>query len=80
MLNSVPAIPNMKSNTARKVSKYGVFSGPYFPAFELNTEKYSVSPYQIIFHVCIFFWSFTDVSGREDVGGSCYIPKESVIL
>ena len=26
-----------------KVSKHGVFSGPYFPAFGLNTEKYFVS-------------------------------------
>ena len=25
-----------------KVSKYGVFSGPYFPAFGLNTERYEV--------------------------------------
>ena len=25
------------------MSKYGVFSGPYFPAFELNTERYGVS-------------------------------------
>ena len=24
--------------TARKVSKYGVFSGPYFPVFGPNTE------------------------------------------
>ena len=29
--------------TAWKVSKYGVKSGPYFPAFGLNTERYSVS-------------------------------------
>ena len=29
--------------TAWKVSKYGVFSGPYFPAFGLNTEIYSVN-------------------------------------
>ena len=29
--------------TAWKVSKYGFFSGPYFPAFGLNTVKYSVS-------------------------------------
>ena len=29
--------------TAWKVPKYGVFSGPYFPAFGLNTERYSVS-------------------------------------
>ena len=26
------------SFTAWKVSKYGVFSGPYFPVFGLNTE------------------------------------------
>ena len=25
------------------VSKYGVFSGPYYPAFGLNTERYEVS-------------------------------------
>ena len=25
------------------MSKYGVFSGPYFPAFELNAERYFVS-------------------------------------
>ena len=30
--------------TAWKVSKYGVFSGPYFSAFGLNTERYRVSP------------------------------------
>ena len=29
--------------TAWKVSKYGVFSGSYFPAFWLNTARYSVS-------------------------------------
>ena len=28
--------------TAWKVSKYGVISGPYFPAFGLNTERYEV--------------------------------------
>ena len=27
----------MDYNSLREVSKYGVFSGPYFPAFELNT-------------------------------------------
>ena len=31
-------IPN-----ALKVSIYGVFSGPYFPAFVLNTDRYEVS-------------------------------------
>ena len=29
--------------TVWKVCKYGVFSGPYFPAFGLNTERYGVS-------------------------------------
>ena len=24
------------------MAKYGVFSGPYFPSFALNTERYSV--------------------------------------
>ena len=30
-------------NTARKVSKYGAFSSPLLPTFELNTGKYGVS-------------------------------------
>ena len=30
-------------STAWKVSKYGVISGPYFPAFGLNTEIYGVN-------------------------------------
>ena len=30
-------------NTAWKESKYGVLPGPYFHAFGLNTERYSVS-------------------------------------
>ena len=29
--------------TAWKLSKYGVFSGPFFPVFGLNTKRYSVS-------------------------------------
>ena len=29
--------------TAWKVFKYGVFSGPYFPVFELNTKIYSAN-------------------------------------
>ena len=34
---------NDVSNTASKVSKYGVISGPYFPVFGLNTEIYFVN-------------------------------------
>ena len=32
-----------RSSTAWKLSKYGAFSGPYFPIFGLNTERYGVS-------------------------------------
>ena len=47
------------------MSKYGVFSSPYFPAFGLNTERYSVfsrnareygpekTPYLYTFHAVI---------------------------
>ena len=31
------------TGTARKVSKYGFISGPYFPVFGLNTERYDLS-------------------------------------
>ena len=31
--------------TAWKLSKYGVFSGPYFTIFGLNTEKYGPKEY-----------------------------------
>ena len=30
--------------TAWKVFKYGVISGPYFPAFGLNTKRYGAAP------------------------------------
>ena len=38
--------------TARKVSKYGVISGPYFTVFRLNTGKYGpeITPYFDTFH------------------------------
>ena len=38
------------------MSKYGVFSGPYFPAFGLNTRKWELekSPYLDTFHTVIF--------------------------
>ena len=29
------------------MSEYGVFSGPYFPAFGLNTEILRISPYSV---------------------------------
>ena len=39
-----------------KVSKYGVFSGPYFPVFWLNTGKYGKHPVKRI-QIRSFFWS-----------------------
>ena len=41
-----------KENTAWKVSKYGLISGPHFPAFRLNAEKYApeITPYLDTFH------------------------------
>ena len=59
-----------RKHTLREVSKYGVFTGPYFPVFGLNKEFYSVNlsvfilntgkygpektPYMDIFHVMIY--------------------------
>ena len=42
-------------DTAWKVSKYGVFSGPYFPVFELNMRKYrpGKTPYDDTFHAVL---------------------------
>ena len=47
-------IPEMY--TALKVSKYGVFSGPYFPAIALNTVKYEPekAPYLDTFHAVVY--------------------------
>ena len=57
--------------TAWKVSKYGVFSGPYFPVFGLNTEIFSLCSVRIqananqkklriwtLFTQCRFFVNF----------------------
>ena len=46
-----------KRYTTRKVSKYGVISGPYFPVFGLNTGKYGpeITPYLDNFHAVVVF-------------------------
>ena len=36
-------LKSTKEFTAWKMSKDGVFSGPYFPVFGLNTEIYGVN-------------------------------------
>ena len=47
-------IPEMY--TAWKVSKYGAFSGPYFPAIALNTGKYGPekTPELDTFHAVVY--------------------------
>ena len=48
---------------AWKASKYGVFSGPYFPVFNPNTGKYGpeITPYLDTFHAVMVYmvYSFT---------------------
>ena len=47
-----------------KVSKYGVFSGPHFPVFGLNTRKHGVFPGHGVFS---FFtqWTFVRVESAS---------------
>ena len=44
-----------------KVSKYGVFAGPYFPVFGLNTGKYGPekTPYLDTFYAVSAFLTVT---------------------
>ena len=55
------------SITTKKVSKYGVFSGPYFPVFGRNTGKYGPekTPYLDTFYAelreTIFFFFYVVV-------------------
>ena len=58
-----------KSNTAWKVSKDGVFSGPYFPAFGLNTEIYGVNTDQKKLRI----WTLFTQCGR--IGLRSLLPR-----
>ena len=46
-------VTNVFNLTVQKMSQYGVFSGPYFPVFGLNTGKYEPekAPNLDLFHV-----------------------------
>ena len=48
----------MKVNTAWRVSKYRVISGPYFPAFSPDPGKYGpeITPYLDTFHAVEYKW------------------------
>ena len=52
MLQSEVSKKVLRLRTAWKLSKCGVFSGPYFPVFSPNTGKYGPekSPYLDTFH------------------------------
>ena len=56
-------------NNTWKVSKYGVFSGPYFPVFGLNTEIYGV----------IYLTSFQEVLKRK-VSATKILEDEIIIV
>ena len=53
MIADMVSNKNLNPITAWKVPKYGVISGPYFPVFRLNTEKYGaeITPYLDTFQV-----------------------------
>ena len=63
MLDYDIQLDNPKIITAWKVSKYRVFSSPYFPVF-LNTGKYGQekTPYLYTFHAVHHFYVFEAVS------------------
>ena len=59
--------------TAWKVSKYRVFSGTYFPVFELNTEYGpEKTPYLGTFHAVILRTSVIQIYGNRS-------PKQKVL-
>ena len=53
-----PMFKSIKSGTAWKASKYGVFCGPYFLVFSRNAGKYGPekTPYLDTFHTVMRFW------------------------
>ena len=72
-------------STAWKVSKYGVFFGPYFPVFSRNTGKYGpeITPYLDTFHAvlyiqqCWIFWGSIE-NRKSKVGSSQGMSKVTI--
>ena len=62
-----------ESFTARKVSKYGDFSGPCFLVFRLNTEKYGTKKNFVFGHFSRSAWLYAAISSlyvvRVSTGG-----------
>ena len=72
--------PYYNSSTTRKVSKYGVISGPYFPVLGLNTEKYGpeITLYLNTFHAVLLFWKNT-VNLKECVPATALFLKRAFV-
>ena len=56
------------------MSKYGVFSGPYFPLFSPNTGKYGPekTPYLDTFHAAITYRSLSSPINNEQDDDTSY--------
>ena len=66
------------TNTAREGSKYGAFSGPYFPVFVLNTGKYrpEKTPYLDAFYAMKMCWKLSSrTMNHADEGFFCSSSK-----
>ena len=82
-------LPVVFTCTAWKVSKYEVIFSPYFPAFGLNTERYSIfspnagiygpeiTPYLDTFHAQQrnISWSF-EINNDKKVTVSCMLNND----
>ena len=57
----------LEITTAWKVSKYGVFSDPYFPVFSPITGKYGLekTPYLDTFHAVIYTLKLIKISNSS---------------
>ena len=61
------------------MSKYGVFSGPYFPTFGQNTEKYGVLDYEstkfsAVSTIHKYLNFYPEMSFSEEVLKFCRLP------
>ena len=79
---------NIKHNPiiiGRKVSKYRIFSGPYFPAFGLTREKYEPekTPHLETFHAVNIFWKKRNVKWKTKCIGTkftCVVTNQLISL
>ena len=69
----------MNLDTAWKVSKYGVISGPYFVVFGLNTRKYEpeITAYLDNFQTVRFKWILKHPINLPDAVSQKYLIKSS---